>query len=275
MELSNQLIVRRFRWIMIGTMLLDIIVTLASQPSAYWLHRTAAFESNSLFRFFLIQTTTWGFFLALLYMLASFVIVSVLPAKTALVGVFSFIICHFFRVSCWLDYHWQFGMTATIIYALLIGELVLFFGLTKIGHEPVKIVKRIRWLMIGAMIFDMLNTILGQPASYWHNPETANEGFPLSHFFIVQGLPIYLLYNLVLFPLYFILVSSLSARMALVLVTGLILSYYFGASTWINNSWHVSAEGPIIYGIILALVFVLLVFPGAEKKLISHPPIEV
>jgi hypothetical protein len=43
-------------------------------------------------------------------------------------------------------------------------------------------VKRLRWVMIGAMLFDMINTILGQPGSYWHHPGNVNESFALSRF---------------------------------------------------------------------------------------------
>ena len=90
MELSNRQLVDRFRWIMTGTMLLDIIVTLISQPDSYWRDRTSAFESNSLFHFFLVQAFPWNFIFPLLYMLASFAIVSFLPPKAALVAVFFF-----------------------------------------------------------------------------------------------------------------------------------------------------------------------------------------
>ena len=270
MELSDRQVVYRFRWIMTGTMLLDIIVTLISQPDSYWGDRASAFESNSLFHFFLVQALPWSLILPLLYMMVSFAIVSVLPPKAALITVFSFIICHYFRVSCWLDYRWQFGMSAPLAYGLLLGELILNFAFTGSGRSPTKIVKKLRWLMIGVLIFDMVNTIAGQPASYWHDHTTANEGFPPARFFIMQGMPVYLLYNLVLFTFYFFLVTYLSGRVALVVVISIILIYYFGASTWINNGWKVSAEGPIIYGVIVSLVFVLLTFWGTERK--SLPP---
>jgi len=271
MELSNRQLVDRFRWIMTGTMLLDIIVTLISQPDSYWRDRTSAFESNSLFHFFLVQAFPWNFIFPLLYMLASFAIVSFLPPKAALVAVFSFIICHYFRVSCWLDYRWQFGMAAPFFYGLLLGELILIFSAIGSGRSPAKIVKKLRWMMLGVLIFDMINTISGQPASYWHDHATANEGFPPSRFFIMQGMPVYLLYNLVLFTFYFFLVTYLSGRVALVVVISIILIYYFGASTWINNGWKVSAEGPIIYGIIISFVFVMLTFWGTERKSIPPP----
>src|ERR1035438_5569943 len=103
-------ILQRYRLLMVATMLLDIIVTLMSQPGSYWQDRTSAVESNSLFHYFLVQGSPWNIILVLVYMLSAFIIVSILPPKIALVTVFSFIICHYFRVSCWLDYRWQLGM---------------------------------------------------------------------------------------------------------------------------------------------------------------------
>lgn len=258
--------VQRLRWLMVGTILLDMVVTFMSQPAGYWQDTGLAFESNTLFHLILTRTFPWSFILYLIYALVAFVIVSILPRKAALIGIFSFIFCHFFRASCWLDYRWQFGMTTTFIYAFLIGEMILLFAFTASNREPVQIVKKLRWMMVGAMLFDMINTILGQPASYWHHPETANEGFSLSRFFIMQGWEIFLLYDLIFFSLFFFLVSSIPKRPALVLVIGLILSYYFGACTWINNGWHVSAEGPVLYGIVLSAIFVLLAFPARKEN---------
>jgi len=39
-------------------------------------------------------------------------------------------------------------------------------------------VRRLRWVMGGALLFDTLNTLLGQPSTYWQHPAAANEGTP-------------------------------------------------------------------------------------------------
>ena len=42
------------------------------------------------------------------------------------------------------------------------------------------IVKRLRWLMVGAICFSIFSTLLGQPESFWQRPETAIRGDGLS-----------------------------------------------------------------------------------------------
>ena len=258
-------IVQRFRWLMIGTILLDMFVTFISQPATYWHHTGSAFESNSLFYFILTRGFPWNFILYLVYILAAYLMVSIFPRKLALIAIFSFIFCHFFRATCWLSYRWQFGMTAIFIYAFVVGQMFLHIAFRD-AVPPVQLINKLRWMMVAAMLFDMTNTILGQPASWWQHPATANEGFALSRFFIMQGLGVFLLYDLVFFSLLFLLVSSLPKRPALVLVILLILSYYFGACTWINNGWHVSAEGPMLYGIVMSVIFIRLAFPPIDSR---------
>ena len=41
-------------------------------------------------------------------------------------------------------------------------------------------VKRLRWVMLGVILFSILNTLAGQPASFWANPQTAVRGDGLS-----------------------------------------------------------------------------------------------
>jgi hypothetical protein len=43
-----------------------------------------------------------------------------------------------------------------------------------------KIIKQLRWVMIGTMLFSMANTLVGQSAIFWHHPETAIRGDGLS-----------------------------------------------------------------------------------------------
>ena len=40
-------------------------------------------------------------------------------------------------------------------------------------------IKRLRWIMLGAMLFDLLITLAGQPVTYWVDPTAAVEGNPV------------------------------------------------------------------------------------------------
>ncbi|HTB84062.1 MAG TPA: hypothetical protein VK742_10445 [Candidatus Sulfotelmatobacter sp.] len=127
------------------------------------------------------------------------------------------------------------------------------------------IVRRLRWIMVGAIIFDKLNTLLGQPGAYWNHPEAANEGNAFFRLFLSRGLPAYLLFSLVYIAVIFVLVSIIPRRLALVSIFAFILGHYFGASTWLSYRWHFGITAPIIYGIILGVLIVLLAFPTPDR----------
>jgi hypothetical protein len=123
------------------------------------------------------------------------------------------------------------------------------------------IVKRLRWVMVCVMLFDNLNTLLGQSSNYWRHPETVDEGNHLTHFFISRGYMSFCLYELAYMALAFLLVSLVQRQFALVIIFAFILGHYYGASTWLYDRWHFGTQGPIIYGIILGVILVLLAFP--------------
>jgi len=124
--------------------------------------------------------------------------------------------------------------------------------------------------MVGAMIFDKLNTLLGQPGAYWHHPEAANEGNAFFHLFLSRGLPTYLIFSLVYISVILLLVSIIPRRLALVSIFAFILGHYFGASTWLSYHWHFGVTGPIIYGIVLGVVFVRSAFPAPGKTSLQN-----
>ena len=126
-----------------------------------------------------------------------------------------------------------------------------------------KAIKRLRWVMVGAMLFDKMNTLLGQPSSYWQHPTTADEGDAFFHFFLSRGLPVYLLFSLVYVVALFLLVSVLPRKLSLIVAFTFILCHFLGASTWLAYRWHLGIAGPIIYGIILSVLIVLSAFRDA------------
>jgi hypothetical protein len=128
-----------------------------------------------------------------------------------------------------------------------------------------QVVRRLRWLMIAVMFFDMINTLLFQPKAYWRHPEQALEYNKLFLIFLRRGLAVYLPLSLVYASVVFGLVSVLSKRLALCVITSFILGHYYGACTWLDGYWRFGITGPVIYGIVLGVVFVLLAFPAAKK----------
>ena len=128
-----------------------------------------------------------------------------------------------------------------------------------------KIVKRLRWVMLGVILFDNINTLVGQPSSYWQHPETVQEGNHLTHFFISRGFMPFCLYELVYMAAAFLLASIAPRRLALVIILAFIFGHYYGASTWLAHRWHLGTAGTVIYGTILAVILVRSAFPPQSK----------
>jgi hypothetical protein len=129
-----------------------------------------------------------------------------------------------------------------------------------------KTVKRLRWVMVGTMLFDKMNTLFGQPSAYWKNPATANEGDAFFRFFLSRGISVYLLFSLVYITVTFLVVSVVPRRPGLILIFSFILGHFLGASTWLAYRWHFGIIGPILFGIILSVLIVLLAFPKPPKE---------
>ena len=117
--------------------------------------------------------------------------------------------------------------------------------------------------MLGVILFDNINTLVGQPASYWAHPDTAQEGNRLTHWFISRGYVSFGLYELAYMIVAFVLASILPRRLALTIIFAFVLGHYYGASTWLADRWHLGTQGTVIYGIVLAATVVWLAFPPA------------
>jgi hypothetical protein len=137
------------------------------------------------------------------------------------------------------------------------------------------VVKRLRWTMIAVMLFSVINTLAGQPGSFWLHPESAVRGDGLSidnmtnhsfEFFLGSGWQPYLLANLIYFSLAFLLVSALPKRAALLAIFSLIFAGFFAGCNWLAVRWHMGLQGPMWYGAALATAIVYSIFPSLASE---------
>ena len=142
------------------------------------------------------------------------------------------------------------------------------FRLTKDG-----LVRRLRWLMVGVILSDTISTLLGQPASYWRHPGTAEEHNQFIRLFITQGYLPFVAWSLLYIVGAFIAVSILPRRLALMTLFSFLLGHYFGASSWWVYQRGYGVEVAIVYGIVLAVVLVLCGVggPAANLQRTSNP----
>ena len=119
--------------------------------------------------------------------------------------------------------------------------------------------------MIAVIAFDFGITMFGQPASYWHNPLTADEGNPVFRWFMFRGVYCYLAFILAYLFGAFALVTLLPTQAAI--ITGLVflLSHYFAASTWLSFHFHLGMVGPILYALVLSVALILILQQPNKK----------
>ena len=99
---------------------------------------------------------------------------------------------------------------------------------------------RLCWLLVAVIAFDFGITIFGQPSSYWHSPQTADEGNPVFRWFMYQGAVCYLAFILAYLVGVLALITRLPRQAAV--ITGLVflLSHYFAGSTWLSYHFHLA-----------------------------------
>ena len=119
------------------------------------------------------------------------------------------------------------------------------------------LLRRLRWVMVGVIAFDVASTLYGQPPFYWHFPDVAQEGNKLVRIFLKHGMATFLISAVLYTTAAFIVVSTIPRRLALVVLFAIVMGHYFGASTWWVFRWGFGVQAAVIYGILLAVAFVL------------------
>ena len=138
-----------------------------------------------------------------------------------------------------------------------------------------QIVKRLRWVMIAAIVFSMGNTLAGQPESFWHHPETAIRGDGLSiynttnhtfDFYLGLGWQAYLITSLIYVLGAFLFVSLLPRRAALIAIFSFLFGHFFGATNWLATRWHLGTNSSSFYGLVLFPLIVFSAFPATSPN---------
>ena len=261
---------------MIGAILFSVINTLAGQPVSFWHHPEIAIrgdglsiynETNHTFEFSLGQGWQAYLIANLIYFLGAFLLVSVLPKKAALITIFSFTFGHYFVGCNWLAVRWHLGIQGSALYALALGPAIVLSAFPISGTKTAQIMNGLRWVVIGVILLDVTNTLLGQPTGYWLRPELVHEANSVSHFLLMHGWYAYLLVmGLVYCSLIFWLVSILPRTWALICSFYFILVSFIGASNWFFYEWRMGMESPVIIGIVISLAIVWLTFYRNNEK---------
>lgn len=213
---------------------------------------------NHTFEFFLSDGWQPYVLSCLVYLAIAFLVVTGLPRKAGLIAVLSLIFGHYFGGSNWLAVRWHLGFTGVALYSLALSVAIIIAASSMQAGAADQIIRRLRWVMLGVMLFDPLVTLLGQPGSYWHHPETVLEGNPIWNWFMMRGWLAYVVADLVYCLAAFRLVSFLPRLYASIGIFVFTFVHFIGASNWFFYVWRLGMEAPAIYGIVLSSIIVLL-----------------
>jgi hypothetical protein len=124
-----------------------------------------------------------------------------------------------------------------------------------------RIVRRLRWLVVGIIFADAALTLLGQPSTYWHNYQTALEGNPFFRQYLCRGYIPFGFVVLILATFAFSTISILPRRAALAVIFACLFAGFFCTESWLMLRWKLGGNGLSIHGLLLGVAVVLLAFP--------------
>ena len=131
-------LIRRLRWVMMGVILFDIVITLLGQPASYWTDPSMVREENQWFHFIMSQGHWVSILTDVLYLTGSFLLVTYLPWRIALTLLFALMLGHFMGGASWLCFYHRLGVQALVIYAAVLGGVIVLagFGAAKAPAPP-------------------------------------------------------------------------------------------------------------------------------------------
>lgn len=103
---------------MLGTMVVDLVLTLYGQPRSYWRDPATALEPNPAVRYLMHMGVIPFLVAVVLYCGIAFSLVSFLPSW---IGYVTALVCslgHFYAGSTWLEARMGWGMTGVYVYAV-------------------------------------------------------------------------------------------------------------------------------------------------------------
>lgn len=253
---------------MLGVMLFSFANTLAGQPPVFWRSPEHAIrfdglsiynQTNTKFEFFLGHGW-WPYILtSAVYFTAAFLLVSVLPKRSALTLTFSFIFGHFYAGANWLAVRWHLGMQGEIMYAFVLAIMTTLMAFA-VPERATFALKRLRWVAVAALLIDFACTLIGQPHSYWHHPETVLEANALSRMFLLHGWFAYVMYDAAYCLFILWLASALPRTTAFICMFAFVFGGFSGASNWFFYEWRMGIEAPLILALLFSIAVVMCTF---------------
>ncbi|ORT50847.1 hypothetical protein ST37_07875 [Vibrio sp. qd031] len=115
--------------------------------------------------------------------------------------------------------------------------------------------RRIKYLALFSMLFDLTLTLIGQSETYWSSSGVeVNEANELFHYFSSHGSLSFVASLLAYVAIMFGLITYVPTRIAYVGSLALIFGHYYGACSWLT--WDYGVQAAVVYAIFLASILV-------------------
>lgn len=259
-------LIARLRWVMVGAIAVSALLTLICQPKSFWHDPTTAIRGDGLpihhptnhtFEFFLGHGAAAFLAANVIYIALAFFIVSRLPRVVAVPAVFSMLFAHGYGAANWLGVHFGLGVgPSPALWGTACG-IALSFAILPTAENPRGLVRYWRWIMIATLFVDFAFTLLGQPASYWHDPSMMHEGNRVTRLFLGRSWLHLLGMNLAFAIGEFALATFLPLPVAFVCAFGFIFGSFVGATNWLFYEWRLGWPAVIGYCVVLSGLMVV------------------
>lgn len=265
-QASESRLVDRLFWIILLQIGAGAALTLAAQPPSFWTHPQMAIRfdglaihssTNPMFDFLLGRGWPAYLICVILFATAVWLIANAFPKKLAMIAEFAIILGLCYSGSTWLAVRWHMGVGGSTLYAT---ALAIALSIVVAPFADNRRLSRLCWIMALAIATDCVCTLIGQPASYWHNPATVFEANPASKFFLQIGWWAYAAYDLAQITLFRLLALRVPPTAGWAIAFGMMLGGLCGGSNWLFFVWRLGLQAPILYGLILSTSIVWLVF---------------
>ncbi len=283
-QLIESRLVRRLLWIVLIQLGIGAALTLAAQPPNFWTNPQTAIRfdglpihsaTNPMFDFLLGRGWLAYLVCVALFGAAVWLMTMVLPEKLAMAAEFTVVLGLCYSGSTWLAVRWHMGIGGSNLYVIALAIALSMVVTPLIQDRDHHRLRWLCWIMALAIATDCVCTLIGQPASYWHNTATVFEANPASKFFLQIGWWAYAAYDLVLIGIFRLLALRVPPATGWAVVFGMTFGGFCGGSNWLFFVWRLGLETPVIYGVLLSVLIAQLVLKSSQSALPANVSQEV
>jgi hypothetical protein len=125
-----------------------------------------------------------------------------------------------------------------------------------------KIIRRLRWVLLLAILIDGACTLIGQPPDY---PRATEENEPIVGFFLERGYVVFAAAGLLYGVGIIFIISVVPRRIGLIILFTLLLAHFWGATSWLAWKFGYSIRADYIFDLCMAVLITMAIGKAKEE----------